>query len=531
MAPLRSLVLCLCAALFAGGATLFAQAGAPNSPTNLAASATGSTVTITWQPGAGPAATGYQLEAAVSPLGAAVASVPVAAPALLATNVPDGTYFVRVRAVNATGVSLPSAEVAVMVGVAACGAPPVAPVALTQSVAGGLVTFAWTPGAGGCAPTHYVLSAGSAPSLSNIVSLNVGLQTALAAPAPPGTYHVRVAAANAWGTSVPSNEVVVSIGASCTVPGAPEAFTATGSATFASFQWQPPLTGDAPTGYLLEAGTSATGAEIAVLPVSGLSFGTPAPPGAYYVRVRAQNACGTGPASSTQLLTIGQAPVSTRVIAVSGNLAFGAVTVGQITSATVTIANTGNSPLTFTSITCTCNVSVFGASPTSGTVPPGGSRTVTVSFGPLASVVYGGTLTVMSDATAGSASLVVSGTGVSVPPPPPPPWYHVWGGAGYTQYLGYWTCTFCVEYGADSINNTYGTHGSAFSSTSMRNSFSQYGSPYSSYSACNQFASSPPRVFSADGRIYYGELTVNPYRAEAITASGVVSWLVNDVCQ
>ena len=88
-----------------------------------------------------------------------------------------------------------------------------------------------------------------------------------------------------------------------------------------------------------------------------------------------------------------------------------------------------------------------------------------------------------------------------------------------------------MEDGADWINNPFGTHGSAFSSTRMSNRFSQDGSPYSSYSACNQFASSPPRVFSADGRIYYGELTVNPYRAEAITASGVVSWLVNDVCQ
>jgi hypothetical protein len=203
-------------------------------------------------------ATGYQLEAAVSPLGA-VASVPVAARAT-ATNVPDGTYFVRVRAVNAAGVSLPSAEVAVIVGVAACGAPPVAPVALTQSVAGGLVTFAWTPGAGGCAPTHYVLSAGSAPSLSNIVSLNVGLQTALAAPAPPGTYYVRVAAANAWGTSVPSNEVVVSIGASCTVPGVPGRLPPR-ARDVRPFQWQPPLTAMRPRA-ICSKPASATGAEV-----------------------------------------------------------------------------------------------------------------------------------------------------------------------------------------------------------------------------------------------------------------------------
>ena len=97
---------------------------------------------------------------------------------------------------------------------------------------------------------------------------------------------------------------------------------------------------------------------------------------------------------------------------------------------------------------------MFGASPTSGTVPPGGSRTVTVQFGPLAAVSYGGTLTVVSDATVGTASIVVSGTG----------------------------------------------------------------------------ASSPPRVFNGDGRIHYGELTLNQFRVDAIRTSSIVSWLVNDVC-
>ena len=154
-----------------------------------------------------------------------------------------------------------------------------------------------------------------------------------------------------------------------------------------------------------------------------------------------------------------------------------------------------------------------------------------MQFGPLAAVSYGGTLAVVSDATAGTASIAVSGTGVSVPPPPPPlPGLHVWGGLGYTQYLGFFTCTFCVEYGANSINNTFGTYGSEFSSTSIRNNFSQYGSPFSSYSACNQFASSPPRVFNGDGRIYYGELTLNQFRADAIRTGRIVSWLVNDVC-
>ncbi len=74
------------------------------------------------------------------------------------------------------------------------------------------------------------------------------------------------------------------------------------------------------------------------------------------------------------------------------------------------------------------------------------------------------------------------------------------------------------------------TAGSPYSSTSIRNNFSQYGSLYRTYSACNQFASSPPRVFNGDGSIYYGELTLNQFRADAIRTSSIASWLVNDVC-
>lgn len=620
MTRVRPFWLGLTAAVFASVASLVAQSGPPAPPTNLAASASGSTVTITWQPGAGAAPTGYQLEAAATPSGAAIASVPVASTGLTAPSVPDGTYYLRVRAVNAAGVSAPSAEVSVTVGVPACGAVPAAPVNLTQVVSGGVVTLTWTHGSGGCPPAHYVLSAGSQSGLADLASVNLGAITAFSTPAPPGTYFLRVAAANAWGTSAASNEVVVTIGPSCVVPGAPEAFVATATGTLASFQWQPPLTGGVPSNYLLEAGTTPSGAELTVVPLNGLSFAAQAPPGSYYLRVRAQNACGTGPASSTQLLTVGGCsapgtpgtptvtvagttaslawpvvsgatqyqvevgtaagasnvgvqtvtstsaqltalapgtyftrvralnacgpgatsgeatftiappPSATRIISLSGNLAFGSVTVGQTKSATLTITNSGTGTLTFTGLSCTCNVNVFSASPTSGTVPPGGSRTVTVYFAPLAATSYTGTLSVASDATAGNGSIAVSGTGVTSPPPPLPG-FHVWGGPGYTQYLGFWTCTFCVEYGANSINNLYGTYGSEYSATSIRNNYGQYGSPYSSYSACNPYASSPPLVFNEDGSVYYGELTLNQYRAEAITASGVVSWLANDVCK
>ena len=58
MAPLRSLVLGLCATLLADGAMLVVQSGAPSPPVNLAASVSGATVVITWHAGPPVAAPG-----------------------------------------------------------------------------------------------------------------------------------------------------------------------------------------------------------------------------------------------------------------------------------------------------------------------------------------------------------------------------------------------------------------------------------------------------------------------------------------
>lgn len=305
---------CVLAALIASPIIVGTQpsfpAVVPTAPTDLAHTVAGTTVTLTWQPGPGTAPTGYVVEAALTPGGPAIASLPVSLATLTVTQVPEGVYFVRVRGVNAEGVGQPSTEIVVIVG-SFCGAVPEAPTALTSTTSLGVVSFAWTPAAPGCAPTHYLLRAGSAPGLFNLASLNVGPQTTFVTSAPPGTYHVRVHAVNAIGMSAASNEELVSVGPSCIVPGAPEAFSAVANASLASFAWQPPTSGGAPTSYLLEAGSSPATSDIAVLPVHGLTFGIAAPPGSYHVRVRARNACGPGPASPTRLLTIVCVPPGT----------------------------------------------------------------------------------------------------------------------------------------------------------------------------------------------------------------------------
>ncbi len=100
---------------------------------------------------------------------------------------------------------------------------------------------------------------------------------------------------------------------------------------------------------------------------------------------------------------------STRIIGLSGSLAFGSVTVGTTKQLTLTVSNTGNSVLSVSSITYPSGFSGNW----SGTIAAGSSQSVTVTFAPTAVQVYSGAVTVSSDKTAGTNTLQISGTGTS----------------------------------------------------------------------------------------------------------------------
>jgi hypothetical protein len=180
--------------VLAVAATASAQPGAPQ---NLSATVSGSNVTLTWSPPAGGGASGYVVEASLTPGGPIIATLSVAGTTLFVPNVPTGTYFVRVRAANGVATSN---EVTVAVGTSGCPAPPLPP-ALRVRSAGLLATVSWASG-GGCAPTSYTLFAGSAPGLSDIAVVNAGGQLGLSANAPAGTYFVRVLGTNAFGSAL-----------------------------------------------------------------------------------------------------------------------------------------------------------------------------------------------------------------------------------------------------------------------------------------------------------------------------------------
>lgn len=246
-------------------------------------------------------------------------------------------------------------------------------------------------------------------------------------------------------------------------------------------------------------------------------------------------ACGGGdsPTSPTRpptaTTTPTPTPTPTRIIELAGNLNFGDVAIGQTKTSTLTIRNSGNSPLTFTGFSASPSecTSVFFVDPTTGTASPNASTAVTISFKPTSVRSWACTIAVATDSTAGANSLAMSGAGVSASSAGTPTFY-LWGGSDYSVYLGNFSCTFCKEFGSESINNEFGTYGSRFSASSIRNQFGTYGSQFSSLSPCNQFASTPPRVFNANKTTYYGALTINRFASGYI--ADLHAWLTGDVC-
>ncbi len=125
--------------------------------------------------------------------------------------------------------------------------------------------------------------------------------------------------------------------------------------------------------------------------------------------------CGSG--NSSPAAPTPAAP-TTRIINVSGDMAFGNVNFGDSPSRTLTISNSGNATLTITGLNAVGGTGVagFSASPTSGTIPAGGSLPVTVRFTPAIAQFYSNVLTVVGDQTSGNAAINVSGTGINNTP-------------------------------------------------------------------------------------------------------------------
>jgi hypothetical protein len=188
----------------------------PLTPVGLTAYQEGTNnVSIDWNdPPGGCFATSYELHAGYGP-GLSNAGIFQFTTSAYYGPAPPNTYYLRVRARNAFGMSGFSPEIIFTVAPTSCIGPG-RPQALQSTVAGNLVRLEWAPPVDpGSRPIAvYGLVAGLSPGGTNAANLILpGSQTSFETTAPSGTYYVRVSANNgcggsfAWGA--PSNEVMV----------------------------------------------------------------------------------------------------------------------------------------------------------------------------------------------------------------------------------------------------------------------------------------------------------------------------------
>lgn len=104
-----------------------------------------------------------------------------------------------------------------------------------------------------------------------------------------------------------------------------------------------------------------------------------------------------------------------RVIGSGGNAFFTAdQPLNYPTNRSIVISNTGFDRLTVNSIDFPAG---FSGDWSSGTIAPGASQSINVTFKPTAAMAYTGNISVSSDATGGSATVPVAGLGAAAAPP------------------------------------------------------------------------------------------------------------------
>lgn len=91
-------------------------------------------------------------------------------------------------------------------------------------------------------------------------------------------------------------------GGGCPAPGSPSPFSFSQSGAYVVLAWAPAAYAQ---DYVIEVGSAPGLSNLLVAPLGATtSVGTIAPPGVYFARVRARNACGMGPASNEIVVTI-----------------------------------------------------------------------------------------------------------------------------------------------------------------------------------------------------------------------------------
>src|SRR5262249_19014932 len=178
----------------------------------------------------------------------------------------SGTFFVRVRAVAGGVISNPSNEIVVTLESSAL---PLAPILFSPQVVGSTVTLSWFLPSGSPAATSYIIQAsskaGGPPDLANFATGNTATSIT-ATGVVPGTYFVRILAANNAGVGPASSEVsfiVLGTGPCTAAPSAPANLVSIVNGSTVTLGWSPSASGS-PTSYVIEAGSATGLANLAV---------------------------------------------------------------------------------------------------------------------------------------------------------------------------------------------------------------------------------------------------------------------------
>jgi len=181
-------------------------------------------------------------------------------------------------------------------------AAPGTPRSFTAVVAGSNVTLSWLPPVDGSAVTGYELEAGSSAGAANLLRSTVAASPLPVAGVPAGIYYVRVRSLGPGGRSAPTADVVVTVGG-CAAPG-PITLSGAYAAGVVSLSWTA-ASGGAPLSYYLGAGSVPGALDRGVFAMGAArAYAAAVPPGTYYVKAAAANACGLGPVSNEVRISV-----------------------------------------------------------------------------------------------------------------------------------------------------------------------------------------------------------------------------------
>ena len=151
----------------------------------------------------------------------------------------------------------------------------------------------------------YNLLVGSGPGLSNVFNGVVGNTTSVSGNVGAATYSWRVFASGGGRFSDGSLESQFTVGTGCAAPGAPQNFQFTVVGRTVTLSWSAPAVGGAPASYFIEAGSATGLANLYNASVgAATSLAVQAPPGVFFVRIRAQNACGLSAPSNERVVPV-----------------------------------------------------------------------------------------------------------------------------------------------------------------------------------------------------------------------------------